>query len=83
VTEIRIGTGEKDEMTGWWSQNNDLIIGALFFTGAVTSTLTGKTLARPGRIIYRAKDPSDFWWVVATYYFVALFFVCLYLSGGQ
>lgn len=70
-------------MTRWWSQYIDLIFAAFFFGGAVVSTLTGKTLARPRGLVYRAKDPSDFWWVVAIYYFGALFFVYLYLSGDR
>jgi len=70
-------------MTGWWSQYNDLIFAALFFGGAVVSTLTGKTLVRARGLVYRAKDASDFWWSVAIYYLLALFFVYLYLSGDR
>jgi hypothetical protein len=60
-----------------------LIFAAIFFSGAVVSTLTGKTLTRSGRVLYRAKNPSDFWWTVAAYYFLALFLLYLYLSGDQ
>jgi hypothetical protein len=67
-------------MTGWWSQYYYLIIGVFFFAGAVVSTAAGKTSARTGRWIYRAKEPSTFWWVVAMYYLGALFFVALYLA---
>jgi|HubBroStandDraft_1064217.scaffolds.fasta_scaffold1040883_1 hypothetical protein len=70
-------------MTGWWSQYSELIIGAILFVGAVVSTLTGKTLARPRGLVYRAKDPSDFWWVVAIYYLGGLFLVYMYLSGDR
>ena len=70
-------------MTRWWAQYRDLIIAAFFFGGAAVSTLTGKTLARPRGLVYRAKDPSDFWWVVALYYFGAFLFVYLYLSGDR
>jgi hypothetical protein len=66
-------------MTGWWSQYNYLVIGLSFFAGALVSTLSGKTSARTGRWIYRAEEPSTFWWVVAAYYVGALFFVGLYL----
>jgi hypothetical protein len=68
-------------MTGWRSQYIDLIFAAIFFGGAVVSTLTGKTLTRSGRGLYRVKDPSDFWWAVASYYLLAFFLVYLYLSG--
>jgi hypothetical protein len=71
-------------MTEWWSQYNDLIIASIFYAGAVVSTLTGKTLARGTRhMIFRTKDPSTFWWVVAIYYFVAFFFVALYLFDDR
>jgi hypothetical protein len=59
--------------------SNLLIIGILFFLGAVASTYAGKTSARTGRGIYRAEEPSTFWWLVAMYYFAALLFVGLYL----
>jgi hypothetical protein len=60
-----------------------LIFAAILFVGAVVSTFTGKTLARFRGVVYRADNPSDFWWCVASYYFLALFFVYLYLSGDR
>ena len=65
-------------MSDWWSQYHYLIIGIMFFSGAVVSTYAGKTSARTGRLIYRAEEPSTFWWVVAIYYLSALFCVGLY-----
>lgn len=59
-----------------------LLIGILFFLGAVVSTCTGKTTARTGSMIYRAEEPRTFWWVVAMYYVSALVFVGLYLYEG-
>lgn len=60
-----------------------LVFGVISFCGAVISTCTGKTRVRYTRTIYRAEEPSEFWWVVAIYYLSALFFVGLYLYAGQ
>ena len=72
-------------MSDWHSQlppSSLLVLGIAFFLGAVFSTCAGKTWARAGRTIYRAKEPNEFWWVVAIYYFGALLFVGLYLLYG-
>jgi hypothetical protein len=72
-------------MPDWHSQLPPsilLILGIIFFLGAVVSTCAGKTSARTGRMIYRAKEPSTFWWVVTIYYLGALLFVGLYLYEG-
>jgi di/tricarboxylate transporter len=69
-------------MPDWYSHYIYLILGVIFFSGAVVSTCTGKTSARTGRIIYRAKEPNVFLWVVAMYYLAALLFVGLYLYEG-
>jgi hypothetical protein len=69
-------------MPDWHSQlppYSLLILGIISFSGAVVSTCIGKTWARTGRTIFRAKEPSTFWWVVAIYYGGALLFVGLYL----
>jgi hypothetical protein len=58
-----------------------LILGIISFSGAVVSTCAGKTSARTGRIIYRAKEPSEFWWVVAIYYLGGLLFIGLYFCN--
>jgi cytochrome c biogenesis protein CcdA len=56
-----------------------LILGFGLFFGAVVSTCTGKTLARFRGLVYRAKDPSDFWWVVTIYFLGAVLFIGLFL----
>ena len=57
-----------------------LILGIVFFLGAVVSTCTGKTSARTGRMIYRAEEPRTFWGVVAIYYLGALVFIGFYVA---
>jgi hypothetical protein len=37
------------------------IFGLIFLGLAVGGMLTGETLARFGRVIYRAKEPEEFW----------------------
>jgi hypothetical protein len=59
-----------------------LILGVVSFFGALVSTCTGKTSARTGRMIYRAKEPSAFWWVVTIYYLGALLFLGTYWYEG-
>jgi len=66
-------------MPDWYSHHIYMILGVLFFFGTVVSTCPGKTSARSGRMIYRAKEPSTFWWVVAMCYLGALLFVGIYL----
>jgi hypothetical protein len=70
-------------MTRWRSQYIYLTLAAIFFGIAVVSTFAGKTLTRSGGGLYRAKDPSDFWWSVAFYYIFALFLFYMYLSDGR
>ena len=59
-----------------------LTLAIISLSGAVVSTCIGKTWARTGRTIYRAEEPSTFWWVVAIYYLGALLFLGAYLYGG-
>jgi len=83
---VNLGSCRDEQMSGLNSQlppSARLIVGIIFFAGAVISTCTGKTRARIGRTIYRAEEPSGFWWVVAIYYLAALFFVGSYLYGGR
>jgi hypothetical protein len=56
-----------------------LIVGVITLSAAVASTWTGKTRVRfvPGWV-YRAKDPNDFWWVVAIYYFSGVLFIVIF-----
>jgi len=56
-----------------------LILGFALFFGAVVSTCTGKTLARFRGLVYRAKDPSEFWWLVAIYFLGAVFLIGTFL----
>jgi len=66
-------------MPDWYSQNVDWILGSIFLSGAMVSTGTGKTLARGSGWVYRAKDPSTFWWVVAIYFVAGVLFIGGYL----
>jgi hypothetical protein len=55
-----------------------LILGLALFLAAVVSTCTGKTLARFRGLVYRAKEPSDFWWLVTIYFLGAVLFIGLF-----
>jgi hypothetical protein len=52
-----------------------LILGVISFSAALVSTCTGKTYGRYGGWAYRAKEPRDFWGVVAVYYLVGVWFI--------
>jgi hypothetical protein len=56
-----------------------LILGAISFFVGVISTYTGETWARFGHIVYRAKEPSEFWWIVAIYYVGGVCFIGYFL----
>jgi hypothetical protein len=56
-----------------------LILGTISFFGAVVSTYTGKSWGRFGGFVYRAEEPKQFWWLVATYYFVGVWFIAYFL----
>ena len=67
-------------MPDWYSHYIYLILGIFFFSGGVVSTCIGKTWApHAGRTIYRAKEPSMFWWLVAMHYLIAVLFIGRYL----
>jgi hypothetical protein len=53
-------------MPDWYSEYIYLILGVIALSGAVVSTCTGKTFYRG--LVYRAKDPSEFWWLVTIYF---------------
>lgn len=55
-----------------------LILGVISFSAAAVSTCTGKTWARFQGCIDRAKEPNDFWWVVAIYYLGSVFFIGMF-----
>jgi hypothetical protein len=56
-----------------------LILGVISFSAAVVSTCAGKTWARFRGCIDRAKEPNDFWWVVAIYYLGSVLFIGIFL----
>src|ERR1019366_5580778 len=45
-----------------------LFLGAFSFFLAVAGTCTGEAWARFGQVVYRAKEPKQFWSLVAMYY---------------
>jgi hypothetical protein len=56
-----------------------LLFSAPFLVYAVISTYTGKTLTRFGNRVYRAEEPSEFWWNVALYYLGGILFIGVFL----
>jgi hypothetical protein len=56
-----------------------LIFGVFSLVLAVAGTLTGKVWARYGRVIYRAKEPQNFWQLIAVYCLVGIGFVGYFL----
>jgi len=56
-----------------------LILGVISFSGAVVSTCTGKSWGRFGGFVYRAEEPNQFWWLVATYYLIGVCFIGYFL----
>ena len=45
-----------------------LWFGIFFLFLAVGGTLTGEAWARFGRVVCRAKEPKEFWWLIAMQY---------------
>lgn len=60
-----------------------LILGFAAFFAAVVSTCTGKTFARFRGFVYRAEDPSEFWWVVTIYFLGAVLFFGLFFCKDR
>jgi hypothetical protein len=56
-----------------------LILGGISFVAAVVSTYVGKSWGRFGGAVYRAEEPSQFWWLVATYYLIGTCFLGYFL----
>jgi uncharacterized membrane protein len=54
-----------------------LILGFALFFAAVVSACTGKTFFRG--LVYRAKDPSEFWSLVTIYFLGAILLIGLFL----
>lgn len=57
-----------------------LILGPISLAVGVISTCTGVSWARYGRVIYRAKEPRQFWEDVATCYFIGVCFIGYFLD---
>ena len=66
-------------MPDWYSHYIYLILGVISFSGAVVSTCTGKTRARFSGWVYRAEEPTQFWWVVTIYYLGSVLFIGIFL----
>jgi hypothetical protein len=56
-----------------------LILGAVLMVMAIIFTLTGECLVKYQGIIYRDKDPKEFWQGVAVYFLLGLLSLGLYL----
>lgn len=56
-----------------------LILGILSVSAATVFASTGKVLVRFSGWLYRAKQPGLFWWNVALYYLVGVFFIGYFL----
>lgn len=56
-----------------------LILGIISLTVGVVSTCTGVVWARFGRVIYRAKQPKEFWEDVVATYLIGFCFIGYFL----
>lgn len=56
-----------------------LILGVISISAAAVFTCTGKAWVRVHGWVYRAKEPRWFWWEVALYYLVGVWFVGYFL----
>jgi len=56
-----------------------LILGIISLIVGVVSTCTGVVWARFGRVIYRAKQPKEFWEDVVACYLIGLCFIGYFL----
>lgn len=56
-----------------------LIIGTISFSVGVVSTCTGVVWARFGRVIYRDKQPKEFWEDVVVSYLIGIGFIGYFL----
>jgi len=56
-----------------------LLLGALSASAATVFTYTGKVWVRFNGWVYRAKETGWFWWEVALYYLVGVWFVGYFL----
>jgi hypothetical protein len=56
-----------------------LVLGVILFSAAVVWTSTGKARTRFQGWVYRAKEPTQFWLVVALYYLGGICFIGYFL----
>jgi len=56
-----------------------LIFGVFSLFLAVAGISTGEAWARFGRVVYRAKEPKQFWWLITIYWFGAVGFIGYFL----
>ena len=59
-----------------------LLFGVFSLFLAVAGTCTGEAWARFGRVVYRAKEPKQFWRLVAMYYLGGVCFIGYFLYVG-
>jgi hypothetical protein len=56
-----------------------LVLGIVSLTVGVVSTIAGESWARYGRVIYRAKEPTEFWGDVVACYLCGIGFIGYFL----
>jgi hypothetical protein len=56
-----------------------LAFGVISFLLAAMATCTGEAWGRFGRVVYRAKEPTQFWGLVVLQYVVAVCFIGYFL----
>jgi hypothetical protein len=57
-----------------------LILGCILLSAGVVWTYTGKARTRFRGWVYRAEEPTGFWWLVALYYLGGVLFLGIFLS---
>jgi hypothetical protein len=83
---LSVGLVAQNTAAGYAGHGSDLrppygllIFGVFSLFLAVVGTCTGAAWARSGRVVYRAKEPKQFWSLVAMYYLGGLCFVGYFL----
>jgi H+/Cl- antiporter ClcA len=56
-----------------------LILAVISFSAAVVWTYIGKAWTRFYGWVYRAEEPTSFWWVVAVYFLGGALFIGLFM----
>jgi hypothetical protein len=57
-----------------------LFFGAISLSLAVRATFTGEAWGRFGRVVHRAKEPTQFWGLVALQYLFGIGFIGYFLG---